>query len=258
MRMNAKLLSLFTAGLFLTACETPLPPSSNAGSTYVMPNTPGKGTYNVLLGGKKGVSFEATDLDILSENTNWCCDDGRPKEAAILRSSRELEIKVGDLTPNIRLDDIEVSCVWDNDGVLIVDYTFIVAHAGGVSRSLPVVEVPVFLTAMDIPSGEVYSNMNAMIKVDLNRPFDEQSARVRFDANDLKARNLSGWSFVTGLMKSEMNRKFEQGLARERELKIAETGSKEVNETRTGPIAPAKRYSEDYAWRNRDDNSLTR
>jgi hypothetical protein len=229
MRMNAKIVSLLSAGLFLTACENTYYGGPDVGSSYRMPNTPGKGTFNVLVNGKRSVSFEATDLDILTERACASCDDGAPKEAALMKSNRELEIKVGDLTPNIRIDDIEVYCEGNNSSILVVDYTFVVTHAGGNNSGSPVIDVPVFLTSMDIPSQEVYANSNAMIKIDLNRPFEEQYARVRFDISDLKARNLTGWSFISGIMKSEMNRKFESEVARSRELKVAEAGEREIN-----------------------------
>ncbi len=246
--MRFKVLSLMAAGLLLSACETQKPTPPMAGSTFDMPNSGvGKGNYQVMEGGKKKMFYESTDLDIVSEDAA-CCDEGQPKEVAILRTNKELEIKVGDHTPNIMLEDIEVRCCnSDNASKLEVMLQVKVAHGAGANANMPMVDVPFFFTAMDPSTGEVYSNGHAMVKVDLNKPFESQYARAWFDVSDLKARNLAGWSMVTGIMKSHANRMFENEIAREKEHKVAEAGGKyEMNTKRTGEIAPTARGSEPY------------
>lgn len=246
--MRLKILSLVAAGLLLSACETQKPtPPPMAGSTFNMPSSgAGKGSYQVMMDGKKKMFYESTDLDIISE-TAACCDKGQPKEVAILRTNRELEISVAGHTPNIMLEDIDVRCCdSSNASKLEVELRVKVLHGAGQNMNLPMVDVPFFFTAMDPATGEVYSHGHAMVKVDLNKPFESQRAIAWFDVSDLKARNLRGWSMITGIMKSYQNRKFEAEVAREKQHKIAEAaGPYDMNTKRTGSIAPALRGSED-------------
>lgn len=243
--MRFKVLSLVAAGLLLSACETEKPTPPMAGSTFEMPNaSSGKANYKVLMDGKKKemMKYESTDVDVISE-TSGCCPDGEPKETALLRTNRELEVKVGDHTPNIMIDDVDISCC-GKENMVEVNIAMKVAHGAGENAGMPIVEVPVFFTAMDLGSGEVYSNGHAMVKVDLNKAFERQYVRAWFDVSDLKARGLKGWSLVMGISKSEMNRKFEAEVAKAMEHKIAQAGGHDMNTKRTGEIAPALRGSD--------------
>lgn len=247
MNKLTKFCLLLGSGYLVTACETaqkPTPP--DIGSTYNMPNqTSGQGTFVVLEGGKRKVLFEPTDLDIISEDACTCCSaEGFPKEGAILRTNRSVEFRVGNLTPSVTMEDIELGCCSDNPAILEVVFKMKVAHSAGDNANLPIIEVPVFLTATNLPTQEVYLHRDAMLKVNLNQNLEIQKFRVRFDASDLKARGLKGWSFVTGIMKSEMNRTFEAQVGREAEHNIAEAAGRQINTTRTGVIPPTVRASE--------------
>ncbi len=248
--MTTKLLSLLTAGLLMTACATEQsPPSSNLGSTYTLPaSAGGKGVYSVMENGKKKMMFESTDLDILSEDV-WacCCADFMPKEGAIVKTNRELEIRVGDYSPNIIIDDVDVSCESSDSSRVEVIFKIKVAHSAGANANLPMVEVPLFFSAVDIPTQEVYSHGHAMAKIDLNKPFEIQKVRAFFDFSDLKARGLKGWSLLLGIMKSDLNRKFEAEIAKEKEHTIAEAAGADINKSRTGTIAPSTRATEPEA-----------
>ncbi|MBX9977029.1 MAG: hypothetical protein K2X98_02115 [Alphaproteobacteria bacterium] len=246
---TTKLLSILTAGLLMTGCATEQsPPSSNLGSTYTLPAAAGgKGVYSVMENGKKKMMYESTDLDILSEDV-WacCCEDFMPKEGAIVKTNRELEIRVGDYSPNIIIDDVDVSCTNDSSRVEVM-FKIKVAHSAGPNANLPMVEVPLFLSAVDIPTQEVYSKANAIARIDLNKPFEIQKVRAFFDISDIKARGLKGWSLLLGIMKSDLNRKFEAEVAKEKEHNIAEAAGRDINKSRTGSIDASLRASEPEA-----------
>ncbi len=250
MHRATKSLTFLAAAFLMTACQPEQKPTpSNLGSTYTMPSgVGGKGVYQVMVNGKKKMLFESTDMDLISEDA-WgcCCAENAPKEAAILRTNRELEIRVGDYSPNIMIEDIEVGCDSNNPARLEVMFYVKVAHSAGANANLPMVEVPLFFSAVDVPTQEVYSNGSAMARIDMNKPFEVQKVRAWFDTSDLKARGLSGWSLIVGIMKSEMNRKFEAQVAKEKEHLIAEAGGRDLNTTRSGMLPESLRASEPYA-----------
>ncbi len=247
MRTTLKLVTFISAGFLMTACQPEKPTPPDMGSTYTMPNaTSGKGVYQVIMDGKKKrMMYAPTSLDILSEDS-WgcCCDADTPKEAAIVRTNRSLELRVGDLTPRISIEDVSVSCSSDNPAMIEVVFDLKAEHSGG-SNGLPIVEVPLFFSSADIPSNEVFSHGHAMAKVDLNKPYEIQRVRAFFDTSDLKARGLTGWSLLVGIMKSEQNRKFEAEVAREDEQHIAEAAGPDINKNRVGNLAPSVRGSDD-------------
>lgn len=257
MRMTVKLLSLFTAGLLVTACEMEQRPTpSDVGSTYTMPSAAlekgKKGVYKVLENGRKGIDFDSTDLDIISEERWGCCrDDLSPKEAAIVKTNRELEIRLGDYTPNVSIEEIDLASSVNNPGLLEVTFYLKVVHSAGSNANLPFVEVPLFFTCTDIPSQKVFKKGSALVRVDMNKPFELQKVRAFFDVNDLRARGLRGWSLLTGIMKSEMNRKFEAEVAKEKEQKIAEAGGRyEIDTTTTNASLAETPRAVDYAAPN--------
>lgn len=235
MQTTVKIVSLLTAGLLMTACHQHQEPTGNLGSTYEMPNaTEGKGVYNVIVdGNKREKFFDRTDLDILSERV--CCPE-IVKEVAIVRTNRELEIRVGDYTPNIVIEDIDMDYYDETTHRLGVTFDLKVLHSAAPTTALPMVEVPIFFSAVDIPSQEIYKHGTAMVRVDMNRPFETQKVRVWFNVSDLAARNLKGWSLLTGIVKSKANRDFMNNIENGINQRFAEAGGRDINTTRTGPV----------------------
>ena len=246
MKNTVKALSLLTAGLLMTACQHHQEPVGNLGSTYGMPNaTEGKGIYNVIVDGKKREKyFDTTDLDILSERV--CCPD-MVKEVAIVRTNRELEIRVGDYTPNILIEDVDFNYYDEENQRISVVFDLKVLHSAPPAMALPMVEVPLFFSAVNIPTQEVYKHGTAMAKIDMNRPFETQKVRAWFDVRDLAARGLKGWSLLTGIVKSKANRDFMNQVEDSINQRYAEAGGRDINTTRTGALPQAMRASENAA-----------
>lgn len=236
MQTTAKIVSLLTAGLLMTACHHHKEPTADLGSTYDMPNADsGRGVYNVIVDGKKRTKyFDSTDLDILSERV--CCPD-YVKEVAIVRTNRELEIRVGDYSPNIVLEDVNLVSYDDQTNRACIEVDLKVMHSATAETALPTVEVPLFFAASHIPTQEIYKHGTAMARVDLNRPFETQRIRVGFDASDLAARNLKGWSLLTGIVKSKANRDFMNTVEDNVNQHFANAGGYDINTTRTGDLS---------------------